>query len=286
MPTAHVPDTAAMSDSADAVGLGAMGVSLAAILASPLASWWLRRHDTPADQPLGFAAICCAAVITMFLTLTQQVVGSGWLTGSDKATLGWFVAQRNASWTTTAMVVTTMGSPAGIAGVGGVMAAILTWRRRTPTPAAVLLGTLAATAVTNIFTKMAVSRQRPPRTIQLVTVNDFAYPSGHVAGTVALVGALVGVCWSVWRKWVRILAAGGAAAVVAAVAVSRLYLGLHWLTDVIGGALLGAAVVFAARLIVTAITSPRLDVSASGERERRGGRRRDRATEATTGQPS
>jgi undecaprenyl-diphosphatase len=72
----------------------------------------------------------------------------------------------------------------------------------------------------------------------LVTETDFSFPSGHVTGTVALVGATL-VVVTFTRTRARVAALALAVFVVTLVAGTRLYLGVHWLTDVVAGAIFG-----------------------------------------------
>lgn len=74
---------------------------------------------------------------------------------------------------------------------------------------------------------------------------QFSYPSGHAARAVFL-GIIFYSLFSIHdsllkRKHIRILGALGIISYVLLVAVSRIYLGHHWLSDVIGGGILGGA---------------------------------------------
>lgn len=68
-------------------------------------------------------------------------------------------------------------------------------------------------------------------------------PSGHVTGTAALFGMTALIVTVGRSRSVRAVAAAGAVGVVGIVAATRLYLGVHWLTDVVAGALLASLVV-------------------------------------------
>lgn len=85
--------------------------------------------------------------------------------------------------------------------------------------------------------KALFDRARPE--FMLVASDEGSFPSGHVANAATIAAVLVlvfGLTRSRWWVWV----AGGA--YVVAMALARTYLGAHWITDTIGGAILGAAV--------------------------------------------
>ena len=116
--------------------------------------------------------------------------------------------------------------PLGIAG------ALLLLRRPWSAGFAIVASALSAGVVQAL--KHLFGRARPE---DMLVVSDFgSFPSGHTANA-ATVGAIAFVL--TWRWWV--MAAGLAWVVL--MAVSRTYLGAHWLTDTIGGALIGVAVV-------------------------------------------
>ena len=78
-----------------------------------------------------------------------------------------------------------------------------------------------------------------------------SFPSGHVAAAVALYGALaVVVCLSSRRGWLRAAAIVLAIGIAIAVGLSRLYRGMHFPTDVLGGALLSVLWLTATALVL------------------------------------
>lgn len=88
--------------------------------------------------------------------------------------------------------------------------------------------------------KVVFARERPTQALRVVTAHGYSYPSGHlVAATVLAIG--VGATFAVTRRSVRarFLWQTGAALGILAVAVDRWLLGAHYLTDIVGGLLLG-----------------------------------------------
>ncbi|MFJ4966633.1 phosphatidylglycerophosphatase B [Streptomyces sp. ADI96-02] len=117
--------------------------------------------------------------------------------------------------------------------------------------------------------KAAVGRERPQWPDPVDSANYAAFPSGHAMTAVVSCGLLVWVlrlCGAGRRLW----RGAAAVAVVSGVGVgaTRLYLGVHWLTDVVAGVLLGVAVV---AFTVAGYTARRAPVEAEAEAASRRG---------------
>lgn len=92
--------------------------------------------------------------------------------------------------------------------------------------------------------KELVGRVRPSYDDPLVSASGLSYPSGHSAGAATLAGVLLVVFWPlVSRRWRPSLAVAAALGAIC-VAWTRLALGVHYLSDTVGGLALGTAVVF------------------------------------------
>ncbi len=106
----------------------------------------------------------------------------------------------------------------------------------------VVLAALAVGLLSTLF-KELVGRVRPTADDPLIAASGLSYPSGHAAGAATLAGVLLVVLWPVvsrrWRPWL----AGALVLGVLCVAWTRIALGVHYLSDVVGGMALGAAVV-------------------------------------------
>lgn len=123
--------------------------------------------------------------------------------------------------------------------------------RRRPWAALVFVVASAASAGIVQALKVLFSRARPENI--LLDLHSGAYPSGHVANA-ATIAVLLTLLLA--RAWVLI----PGLAYVVLMALSRTYLGAHWVTDTVGGALLGAAVALAA----WAVVAPRLHSEQTG----------------------
>lgn len=131
---------------------------------------------------------------------------------------------------------------------------IIEWRRRRNAAAIWFLLTvgLGVTLVNNGL-KLLIMRERPP-VEHLVGSAGSSFPSGHAAAAAACWMAIALVAGGWFRRPVRPWLAVGAAVLAGLVAASRALLGVHWVTDVVAGLVVGwtwfllAAVIFGGRL--------------------------------------
>jgi undecaprenyl-diphosphatase len=78
-----------------------------------------------------------------------------------------------------------------------------------------------------------------------------SFPSGHVAAAAAYAAIAVVVFWHTRKRWARILVVLVALLVPVIVALSRMYRGMHFLSDTIAGAVLGCAAVALTAVVLT-----------------------------------
>ncbi len=106
-----------------------------------------------------------------------------------------------------------------------------------------LLFAAVGVSVLGAIVKLVVHRQRPSADLVNVfsRLNDYSFPSGHVLLFTAFLGFLLFLIFTLTpRSWVRTLGLVFMTALVALVGISRVYLGEHWPSDVLGGYLLGS----------------------------------------------
>lgn len=124
-------------------------------------------------------------------------------------------------------------------------AMILIWPRSRAASAAIVVA-LVGSAVLTYGLKAVVDRERPDMT-PLVSADFQSFPSGHVIQAVALWGMLPLIVAALSdRRELWWASVWFTTAVVAIVATSRVYLGVHWLSDVLAGLLAGFSVLLAA----------------------------------------
>jgi undecaprenyl-diphosphatase len=177
----------------------------------------------------------------------------------DRPVMEWFARHREPWLTKVMWVVTTFGSSAVLIPLGLAVGVWYWWRRGTPRPFVLLSVAYVGSELLSETVRALSRRDRPPAALAAGHFAGFAFPSGHATHSVAVYGMLAVVLSAsapLWRRKVAIWT--GAFSIATAVGISRLYLGAHWLTDVLGGFALGNLwlflVVVAARAIPSALT--------------------------------
>jgi len=160
----------------------------------------------------------------------------------DLRAAGDLSATRGTTWFQAGKAVSLVGSGVVVGILALAFGAFVLWRTRELFIAAAVPVAAGAAGAVELLAKHVVQRPRP-LTAALTGEAGYGFPSGHTTGFTALVVATVGVLAILglgggdrllWRLW------AGAAAL--AVGVSRVVVGAHWGTDVVGGLLLGTTV--------------------------------------------
>ena len=112
------------------------------------------------------------------------------------------------------------------------------WRHRNANVVLFLVAVLLGVVLLNNGLKLIVDRERPD-VPHLVGAAGSSFPSGHSSAAAAAWCAVALVVARHWSRRARAIAAAAAATVAIAVAASRALLGVHWLTDVVAGVLVG-----------------------------------------------
>ena len=188
---------------------------------------------------LGILALVVAAWI--FGVIADEVSHGAPITLLDVRLANWFHARATPGVTHAMLFITTWNSVAGVL----VMAAVLGWvlfRRRLDDWLLALIAAVPGGVAVNVLMKFAFARARPVFEQPIVTLDTFSFPSGHSSGATLFYGFLA--CLLVRH----VTAPGRRASIIAAAALmvtligfSRIYLGAHYLTDVLAGIAEGLA---------------------------------------------
>jgi membrane-associated phospholipid phosphatase len=125
----------------------------------------------------------------------------------------------------------------------GVMAVVVLWLlwRRLPRLALFVVITTVGSSLLNGAVKEAVHRLRPVLTDPVSVEPGLSFPSGHTQAAIVGYAVLLLVFLPILQGWWRGAAVTLAVLMVAAIGFSRVALGVHYVSDVVGGLLLGAA---------------------------------------------
>jgi membrane-associated phospholipid phosphatase len=177
----------------------------------------------------------------LFLAIAEDVVTADPLVLLDARVANWLHARASANLTRFFLQVSLMHGVAAICAYTAALAAFLAlqrdwywvWRVVLIVPTGMLFNTVL---------KYAYQRIRPSFDDPLVTLNTYSFPSGHTAGATLFYGILAVVLFSRLRSYaVRAAFLAAAALLVMLVAFSRMYLGVHYLSDVVAAACAGVA---------------------------------------------
>ncbi|MCU1350454.1 MAG: hypothetical protein JWO56_3484 [Acidobacteria bacterium] len=153
----------------------------------------------------------------------------------------WAIGERNAGATPFFVTMTILGGPVGLAAIMVVVAIVLAVKKRWSLLAYVAV-TTGGGALLNLSLKQYFERARPDVAEMLRRANGYSFPSGHAMGSTVAFGALAYLAYRLLPRW-RWKAAAIALAIdlILCVAASRVYLGVHWISDVGAGIFAGTA---------------------------------------------
>jgi membrane-associated phospholipid phosphatase len=202
--------------------------------------------QTAAHDPRRVAVRTAAAFAVAFaLTITLGwLLELGWAsdgsTKVDSKITDWFVDHRTPTRTDLMRAITSLGSSAVVIPIAGVaVVALLVGHRRWL--ALFVAFAVGGASLLSVLTKFVIGRDRPPLDLRLQQPHGSAFPSGHSTQAAATYFAFAIVVTVLTKS--RVLRAAAwvtATLIVFLVGVSRVYLGVHWTTDVLGGWLLGS----------------------------------------------
>ncbi|MEO6351974.1 MAG: bifunctional DedA family/phosphatase PAP2 family protein [Burkholderiaceae bacterium] len=184
---------------------------------------------------LTLGALVLMGASWLFGGIAEDVLTGDPLTFIDVRVANWFHSHATPVLTQWMLVVTNLHGPLAIS-VSMVLAMLyLVWKRDWYWLVCLSL-TVPSGMLLNVLMKYAFRRARPRFDNPLLELSTFSFPSGHVAGSTLFYGVLAAMLISKIDAWrLRVTIVLTAMALVMLVALSRVYLGVHYLSDVLGG---------------------------------------------------
>jgi undecaprenyl-diphosphatase len=203
--------------------------------------WNAARSYAPLVLVLAAGGVAAFAAGEAFVEIAEHFrLTTSSVHRADQAVNAAFQHARYPGFTTLLDAVTIAGGPLGMALVVAVTAGALFLAKRRASAAFVLVAA-AGGALLNLGLKAVFARLRPPVATAIAAAQGYSFPSGHAMGSFIVLGSIAYVALRLpfpWKAKSGVLAALMTA--VALVGLSRVYLGVHWISDIAGGWSAGA----------------------------------------------
>lgn len=203
----------------------------------------LAARFTPGEQfglhlTIGIALMLFA--VWIFGAIADEVLEQEELTVIDVFLANWFHQHKASTWTPVMLFITHAHDTLGVLLMSLVLLVYLYIKKAKYWMAAVLLA-VPGGMLLNVLLKYTFQRARPSFDEPLLTLSTYSFPSGHTVGATVFYGVLASYLVCVHTRWrTRALVAAAACCMVALVALSRVYLGVHYLSDVMAAVAVGA----------------------------------------------
>ena len=204
----------------------------------------ITRHAHSFYTALGaylfFGMAIAAAAVWGFAEFADHVE-AGRTLAFDRAAMKWMEANRIAILDNFLLDVTALGTGLVVIILVGVAALFLALTKHRYSALLLVVATAGGQLLSTVL-KMVYDRPRPDMVDHLTHTMSSSFPSGHamsgviVYGTVAYLAARLQK--KAWERWLTMLVA---VVIILAIAASRVYLGVHYPSDVLAGTIIGAA---------------------------------------------
>jgi membrane-associated phospholipid phosphatase len=185
--------------------------------------------------------VVLAASLSAFRLLAEGLAAGDPILATDRDLAVWLHERGTPALTSSFEAVTFLGNMPVLAAVA-VVGAVLLARARRPYEALLVVLAYAGALALASGLKLAFERERPFFSDPRATETTFSFPSGHATVSLAVYGALAYIGLRAFRsRSARAALVAVAALLVALIGFSRLYLGVHYLSDVLAGFSAGLA---------------------------------------------
>jgi membrane-associated phospholipid phosphatase len=152
--------------------------------------------------------------------------------GFDIAILNWLHVHSNTFFDQFFLIITELGGIIAVVLVTLFLTIYLWVYKKRRRSALTLAFGVGGAAAANIVLKALFQRERPSLWHPSVIEISFSFPSGHAMASAALIACLVVILWKTKYRWLAVVAG---TIIVALVGLSRMYLGVHYPSDVLAG---------------------------------------------------
>lgn len=175
----------------------------------------------------------------LFLFIAREVLEDK-ATPTDRAISLWLHRYDSAGRSAIMRVISALGTGYTVA-AALLLITLIALRRRAYPHIALLLGVSSLAGLTNALMKLLFRRDRPQLLWGTPLPTSYSFPSGHAMGSVAAYGIMAFVLASLYPRLSWPLAIG-APFLILMIGVSRIYLGVHWPSDVLAGFAAGGCI--------------------------------------------
>ncbi|MBV8623272.1 MAG: phosphatase PAP2 family protein [Herbaspirillum sp.] len=201
--------------------------------------------DHPLGLPLTTGILALLACTLLFALVGYEVHTHGAITRLDQTLADWFNRHAFPPLTQAVLGYTHLHGTIGVLVMGALLLRHMLRARQWPWVIALVL-VLPGGMLLNVALKHVFARLRPHFEDPILVLHSYSFPSGHTIGATLFYATLAAYLLnppgrSPVRGGRRVAIIGGAALLVVLTGLSRIYLGAHFFSDVVGAALLGMA---------------------------------------------
>lgn len=181
-----------------------------------------------------FYSLVLLFIIWMSLILTDNV---NWF---DEPIYNFIIAFKNPGLSRFMAYITTLSNPVVIVFLCCLSLLFLIVHKKWPIA---LVGTSLISVAFNQGIKNIIKRPRPDH-LRLIEENGYSFPSGHAMGSMAFYGFLIMIIFKLnINRWLKIILIFLISVLILLIGISRIYLGVHYPSDILGGYLLSMALI-------------------------------------------
>lgn len=216
----------------------------------------LRDIYTRTNRPVGqttlrrllLAFIALIVFVSLFTALADEVLEGDTLIVDNHILLSIY-SHSSPVLNSIILHLTNFGGVMFVIGITAIIAGYYMYRSKWQAFTQIVAG-VGGAGLLNVILKLLFERDRPDLWHHLVFESTYSFPSGHAMGSSALAFSVVAILWHTKWRW---LALSLASIYVLTIGFTRLYLGVHYPTDVIAGWCVSAAWVIAVATILGSI---------------------------------